>query len=107
MLKKVIALKTPVSIMLALIVVVVSGSLSASGWEITSITNNNFSDSYPWINSSGQVVWQGNDGSDDEIYYWNGTSTAKITNNSFTDGAPQINDSGQIVWYGFDGADYE
>ena len=45
------------------------------------------------------------DGTDYEIFFYNGTSTIQLTNNSYEDSAPQI--SRNIVWYGLDGTDYE
>ena len=85
----------------------ISGSISEAGWQITQLTHNNYYDAYPQINASGHIVWQGADGPDYEIFYWNETSIIKITSNEFADGSPQINEGNQIVWYGHDGTDYE
>ena len=75
--------------------------------SITQLTDNSYSDSNPQINSSGQVVWRGRDGSDYEIFLYDGTVTKQLTDNSFNDRNPQINDSEQVVWRGHDGSDYE
>ncbi|MFX1474797.1 MAG: hypothetical protein ACFFCO_04860, partial [Promethearchaeota archaeon] len=55
---------------------------------------------------NGQVTWQGWDGSDNEIYLWNGISTTQLTINTYDDLAPQIH-NGQVTWYSFDGSDNE
>jgi len=51
------------------------------------------------------VVWEGYDGGDYEIYFWDGTTTRQLTDNAYTDYDPQIH-NGQVVWHGNDG-DYE
>jgi len=61
----------------------------------------------PWINSKGEVVWQGWDGWDYEIFLYDGSDTTQLTNNSYDDVGPQINDRGWIAWRQFDGEDYE
>jgi len=70
----------------------------------TRITRNRDTDLYPQIDA-GKVVWEGYDGSDWEIFLYNGTTTTQITSNSYNDYSPQI-DAGKIVWYG-DSPDYE
>ncbi|MFC1845414.1 choice-of-anchor D domain-containing protein, partial [Thermodesulfobacteriota bacterium] len=62
------------------------------------ITDDAFNDYNPQVNDNGYVVWRGNDGNDDEIYLYNGTSTIQLTDNDYSDGLPQINGSGQVVW---------
>jgi hypothetical protein len=71
----------------------------------TQLTNNTEDDYYPQIHK-GQVAWQGWDGSDWEIYFWDGVSTIQITNNSLYDRPPQMH-NGQIVWSAYDGNDDE
>jgi len=68
------------------------------------LTSNSYWDGYPQIDR-GQVVWYGHDGSDYEIFLWDG-SVHQLTSNSYWDGYPQI-DLAQVVWYGYDGSDYE
>ena len=71
------------------------------------ITDNSYDDLYPQINDNGYVVWQEWDGSDWEIFLYNGTTITQLTNNSYDDGYPQINKSGYVVWQEWDGEDYE
>jgi hypothetical protein len=61
----------------------------------------------PQINSSGKVVWQQYDGSDWEIFFWNGSAVQQLTNNSTDDRNPKINDLGQVAWEHYDGTDWE
>ncbi|MEW6382120.1 MAG: hypothetical protein AB1611_21300 [bacterium] len=68
---------------------------------------NSFNDWEPSINAQGYAVWRGYDGSDCEIYLYNGTGTIQLTNNSFDDEQPRINAQGYVVWYGHDGHDNE
>ena len=43
------------------------------------------------------VVWQGYDGSDWEIYMYDGDTTTQVTNNALLDGPPQT-DGSSVVW---------
>ena len=52
-------------------------SIAQSG--ITQLTADSFNDYDPQINDSGQVVWYRYDGSDYEIYLYNGTTTVQLT----------------------------
>ncbi len=62
----------------------------------------------PQINSSGQVVWSGRDnGTDSEIFLYDGSTVTQITDNSTNDITPQIDASGVITWFGWDGNDWE
>lgn len=47
--------------------------------------------------SKGKMVWQETDGSDLEIFYYNGSHTTQITDNDLTDYHP-INYGGKIAW---------
>jgi hypothetical protein len=69
------------------------------------LSNNDSDDHKPQIHN-GQVVWQGYDGQDYEIFYWDGTNIHQLTNNNYDDVDPQIN-NGQVVWQGYDGHDWE
>jgi hypothetical protein len=53
------------------------------------------------------VVWSGWDGSDWEIFLYDGASTTQITNNGLADSTPHINNNGHVVWSGSDGSDDE
>jgi hypothetical protein len=52
------------------------------------------------------VVWYGFDGTDDEIFLFDGITTTKLTCNCFAQ-YPQVNDNGYVVWQGWDGYDSE
>ena len=72
---------------------------------VTQLTDNAYDDRYPQINDNGEVVWQGSDGLDDEIFFYDGTSTTQLTNDAHENLEPQINDAGWVVWQGCDGED--
>lgn len=57
------------------------------------------------LNNNGEVVWEGGDGSDTEIFLYDGSGVTQITDNDFDDHDPQINDSGLVVWWGQTHAD--
>ncbi|GAB4534693.1 MAG: hypothetical protein Tsb0014_21110 [Pleurocapsa sp.] len=72
---------------------------------IVQLTNNLFDDKNPQT-SGNNIVWQGFDGQDYEIFFYDGISIQQITDNDYDDIDPQI--SGEnIAWQGFDGQDYE
>jgi hypothetical protein len=73
------------------------------------LTNNDYNDASPQINSNGDVVWSGYDGTDYEIYLYERASgtTLQVTDNNSLDTSPQINGNGDIVWQAYDGSDYE
>ncbi|MCP4715488.1 MAG: PKD domain-containing protein [Deltaproteobacteria bacterium] len=77
------------------------------GWVTTQLTTNTEQDGDPKVNANGHVVWVGHDGSDFEIFYYNGSSVLQLTNNAEGDGSPQINDSGCVVWVGYYGSDFK
>jgi len=58
------------------------------GTTIIQITDNTYSDKYPEINNNGEVVLYGHDGSDYEIFYYDGnnaeTAWNTISNNNIT-----------------------
>ncbi|MBD2693563.1 beta strand repeat-containing protein [Anabaena catenula] len=56
--------------------------------------------------SGNNVVWSGFDGTDDEIFFYNGTSTIQLTNNSSYEYGVHISGN-NVVWYSHDGTDYE
>ena len=62
-------------------------------------------DTTPQI-SGDKVVWQGHDGNDFEIFYFDGTTTHQLTDNSYDDMYAQISGN-NIVWQGWDGDDEE
>jgi hypothetical protein len=76
-------------------------------FTVTKITDNAYDDRNTQINTSGDVVWDGYDGNDYEIYLYSDGNITQITDNSFYDLLPQINADRDVVWYGFDGNDNE
>ncbi|MBD2268610.1 M10 family metallopeptidase C-terminal domain-containing protein [Anabaena sp. FACHB-1391] len=72
---------------------------------VTQLTNNNRGDFSPAI-SGNNVVWYGSDGYDDEIFFYNGTSTTQLSSNNYNDDSPQISGN-NVVWSGSDGYDNE
>jgi formylglycine-generating enzyme required for sulfatase activity len=78
---------------------------SRAGWVVQQITTNNVYDFYPSL-YNGTIAWQGWDGSDLEIYYWNGSTIQQITNNSVDDIYPSPY-NGTIAWQHWDGSDWE
>ena len=68
------------------------------------ITNNSYDDYYPSVSysqplSTNQIAWHALDPTDgdNEIYFWNGTSTTKITNNTQHDYYASL-DNGTIAY---------
>jgi hypothetical protein len=81
---------------------------STGAGNILNISNTpSDSDFDPRINSSGEVVWYGENGSNYEIFFYDGDSPINISNSPDVDWHPEINNSGYIVWEGYDGNDYE
>lgn len=72
------------------------------------ITIDSTDDEHPKIGNNGYVAWTGYDGSDNEIFLYDGLSTTQITDNTYDDLDPHINDNGLVVWEGpVGGADSE
>ena len=65
-------------------------------FQTTVVTDNNTQDYWPHI-SGGNVAWQGYDGNDEEIFFWDGTTITQITNNDYDDTKPQISGT-NVVW---------
>jgi hypothetical protein len=59
------------------------------------------------ININGHAVWSGFDGTDYEIFYYNGKQVINISNHTGEDRYPQINDNNHVVWQGYNGSDYD
>ncbi len=77
--------------------------------HVFQITDNDQNDSRPRINNNGEVVWSASDGSDNEVYYWDGqfppsAHITKITDNTTDDLNPFINEGGDVVWRGIVGS---
>lgn len=69
---------------------------SAEAFDIMQLTDNTTDDSWPAVSGSN-VVWQYFDGNDDEIQFYNGTTTVDLTNNSDYDQFADI-DGSNVVW---------
>lgn len=82
-------------------------------WSSDTNTTNTISDGssvnnkWPQLNDNGDVVWQGFDGNDQEIYLYSGGVVQQLTNNDYDDLEPQINTSGRVAWRGRPEADSE
>lgn len=77
----------------------------ATGRITDQLTRNSHDDLYPKI-SGDNIVWQGWDGSDSEIFLYDGSTIIQLTNNAYDDVNPKI--SGRnIVWRGYSGSDSE
>jgi len=74
-------------------------------WEITQLTNSGYSNGNPQLSDS-HVVWEGHDGTDWEIFLYDGSIVSQLTNNSYRDKWPVVSGS-HVAWRGNDGTDYE
>jgi len=82
-------------------------TVSHSQYTITQLTNNGYDEGNPQINNNGKVARYGYDGSDYEIFLYDGTIMTQITNNPNPDYSPRPNDRGELVWFQYDGSDFE
>ena len=73
-------------------------SVCYSQYVIKKISQNPHDDTNPQINNIGYIVWEGYDGTDWEIFLYDGSTTTQLTNNSYDDTHPQINDNGYVVF---------
>ena len=85
--------------------VVLLAAPARAGWIVTQLTDNSYDDREPQV-SGTNVVWEGYDGDEREIFLYNGATAKKLTDNSYADLGPQVSGS-TVVWYGYDGNDYE
>ncbi len=73
-------------------------------WEIvlngTPITANATHDMHPVIDDDGRIVWFAWDGTDWEIYSYEGGTIYQITDNDYDDRAPDIAAGQPIAWHG-------
>jgi hypothetical protein len=93
-------IKVILTILLATIITFASVSISYSKYIVTKITKNSYDDRFPQINDNGYIVWEGYDGSDWEIFLYDGTNITQLTDNSYDDNEPKINNNGYVVWSG-------
>jgi Cadherin-like len=75
-----------------------TGSLSYLSLGAIALTNNALYESRPQI-SGTNVVWSASDGSDNEIYFFNGSTTIQLTDNDINDDPSDISGS-NVVWEG-------
>ena len=99
--------KIPFIIFFSIILLFVFVIMSYSQLVVSKFTNNSYDDFNPQMNDNGYVVWEGWDGTDYEIYLYNGSAIINISNNTYDDYNPQINNNGYVTWEGSDGPDYE
>jgi len=75
--------------------------------NIIQLTQNTRTENYPTINGNN-VVWSGvggsDNGSDKEIFYWNGNTIRQLTQNTRTEDYATISGS-NVVWQGTGGSD--
>ena len=70
--------------------------LSIASAEILQLTDNDYPDQLPRIDD-GQVIWQGGEEGEVEIYFWDGTDTQQISTGNGVNYDHQI-DNGKVVW---------
>ncbi len=58
------------------------------------------------LNINGEMVWQGSDGYDQEIYLYTNGKVINLSDNDYEDTNPQINDSGHVVYETYGGTNY-
>src|SRR5205807_4904323 len=64
---------------------------SGVAWQL--LPHPTADDAQPRINNRGQIVWQGFDGTDWEIYLWDGLTILPLTGAGMAHTDPQINDA--------------
>ncbi|HYW78151.1 MAG TPA: GEVED domain-containing protein, partial [Thermoguttaceae bacterium] len=74
-------------------------------WETFSLTSNGSND-YDYKVSGSNIVWEGHDGNDWEIFLYDGTSVLQLTDNETDDHFATVSGD-NVVWSGFDGKDDE
>ena len=92
-------MKKSLTIAILAITALVFSATASYSQTIIQLTDNEHGDRNYQVNSSGLVVWEGNDGHDWEIYLSDGIGLpTRVTDNSYDDTNPQISDSGLVVW---------
>ena len=79
------------------------------GGVVEQVTDDDLFEFMPQISNNGHLVWELNDGEDDEIVVRldQASGPLQITDNASQDCYPMINDSGVVTWQGHDGNDWE
>ena len=91
----------------AIIIFLAIGQASGNaGFVIFRLTNNTTNDSDPSL-YNGTIAWIGTGGSDDDIFYWDGSTTVNVSDNAFCcDDSPSLFNRA-IAWEGSDLSDSE
>lgn len=79
------------------------------GSSVHQVTDNDYEDYFPEI-SDHQIVWEGHDDGDSEVFYYADGLTTKLTNNTRDDSEPfiDVSSTGPTVgWRYHDGTDWE
>ena len=82
-------------------------AMASAQWVTTQLTDNTYTDQRVRINDSGHVAWEGNNGTDYEIFYYDGSTITQLTDNTGKDERAQINANGHVVWQAYDSTDFE
>lgn len=92
-------------LLLFFLIIIPSNSFSQIDYAVTRLTDNQYEDLKPHINDNNDVVWQGFDGNDFEIFFLSYSESLiyQITDNSYDDMYAQINNRGDIAWQGREG----
>lgn len=77
---------------------------SSRSVQVTRLTNNG--GSYVPHISGSSIVWRGSDGSDNEIFLYDGNRVSQLTNNSTYDSDPQVSDA-YVAWINGSGNEAE
>lgn len=102
-------MRTWLSILTTLAAILIATPSIAATYTTTNISNRVGSDAAPDISDSGNVVWNGDDGTSTvtEIFIYDGSNASPIPDSPSIDLAPKINSNNLVVWYGFDGSNDE
>jgi hypothetical protein len=95
------------AMIVGMLLLVYTPAHSHNEYELLELTDSPYMDYAPKINDAGQVVWQGGDGTDFEIFLFDGTLIKPLESDSYSDELPNLNNKGHVVWQGYDGTDYE
>ena len=91
--------------------VICIASAASAGWDITQLTDTQYTNRFPKINDSGHMVWQTHYmesvPNDYEIFYYDGNTISRLTDDTVDDVGAEISNSGDIVWLRDDGNDFE
>ncbi|MGA1871847.1 MAG: hypothetical protein ACMUJM_25275 [bacterium] len=79
------------------------------GNNVNKLSDNTYDDINPQINARGDVVWEGNEGSDWKIFLYKYSEAAvkKLRDKRKRAKDIRINSQGMVSWTGFDGKDWE